>query len=244
MELPSNFSEQIAFNTRSRIEEHILVVMNESTHEEHLFQPLQTTTKQFKIAVTFLSGYIGIFNVTNSKNEFYFKKSITDEEFIQIRIPKAAYEIEALNNEIKRIMIDQEYYQEGDYPFKIQPNFSTVGSIVEISPQGWIIGFVFDDSFGNLLGFDETTLWQEYKLSPNPVDILSLDNIFLECDIAQGMIFRFLEELSGIIHNFTMDLDLGYKYMEKFRGGVQWYIANTKNFITSINFKLKMKTMN
>ena len=40
MELPSNLLEQIAFNTKLRIEEHILVVMDKSTHEEHLSQPL------------------------------------------------------------------------------------------------------------------------------------------------------------------------------------------------------------
>ena len=53
-----------------------------------------------------------------------------------------------------------------------------------------MFGFVFDDSIDNLLGFNETILWEEYILSPNPVDILSFDNIFLETDIAQGKIFR------------------------------------------------------
>ena len=33
MELPIKFLEQIAFNARPRIEEHILIVMNKSTHE-------------------------------------------------------------------------------------------------------------------------------------------------------------------------------------------------------------------
>ena len=56
MECPSKFLEQIAFNTRSKIEEHMLIVMDKSTHEEHLSQPLQTNNKQFKIAVTFLSA--------------------------------------------------------------------------------------------------------------------------------------------------------------------------------------------
>ena len=48
MELPSKFLEQMAFNTGLKIEEHMLVVMDESTHEEHLSQPLQTNNKQFK----------------------------------------------------------------------------------------------------------------------------------------------------------------------------------------------------
>ena len=54
--------------------------MDKSTHEEHLSQPLQTNNKQFKIAVTFLSGYKGIFNATISNNKFYFKKTITDKD--------------------------------------------------------------------------------------------------------------------------------------------------------------------
>ena len=68
MELPSKLLEQIAFNTRRKIEEHMLIVMDKSTHEEHLSQPLQTKNKQFKIAVTFLTGYIGILKVTGSNN--------------------------------------------------------------------------------------------------------------------------------------------------------------------------------
>ena len=67
MELPSQILAQIAFNTRPKIEEHILVLMDKSTHEEHLSQPFQTNNKQFKIAVTFLTAYNGIYNVT-SKN--------------------------------------------------------------------------------------------------------------------------------------------------------------------------------
>ena len=41
-ELPSKLLEQIAFNTRPKIEERMLIVMDKSTHEEHLSQPFQT----------------------------------------------------------------------------------------------------------------------------------------------------------------------------------------------------------
>ena len=64
MELPSKLLEQIAFNTRPKIEEHMLIVMDKSTHEEHLSHPLQTNNNQFKLAVTFLTGYNGIFKIT------------------------------------------------------------------------------------------------------------------------------------------------------------------------------------
>ena len=237
MVLLSKLLEQIAFNTRSRIEEHMLIVMDKSTHEEHLSQPLQTNNKQFKIAITFLNAYNGIFNVTDKNNKFYFLKSITDDEYIIITIPPGAYEIESLDSEIKRITIDEDHYTEANYPFLIKPNFSTLGSIIEITTQGPVITFVPDDSIGDLLGFNKITIYEEYNLSPNPVDILSFDNIFLKCNIAQGMIFR--GKRSGIIHNFTMDVNPGFKYIEKFRGGVQWYMTESKDIISSICFKLK-----
>ena len=240
MQLPSKLLEQIAFITRSKIEEHLLIVMDKSTHEEHLSQPLQTNNRQFKIAITFLTAFKGIFNVTEKNNKFYFTNLISDEDgFVQITIPPGAYEIESLNNEIKRIIIDGGYYNELTYPFKIKPDFSTLGSIIEICTQGPVITIVPDDSIRELLGFNKITIFDEYNLSQNPVDVLSFDNIFIETNIAEGMIFK--GKRSGIIHNFTMDIDPGYKYIERFRGGVQWFMMENKDIISSISFKLSNK---
>ena len=191
MALPSILFEQKAFNTRPKDLELMLILRDKSTHGEHLSQPLQTINTQFKIAATFLSGYNGIFKVTNTNNKVYFKKTITDEDgFVQNTIPPGVYETESLNDEIKRIIIDEEHCTETNYPFTIKPNFSTLGTITEISPQRPIISFMFDDSVKDLLGFNAGTLYEESNLSPNPVDNLSFDDIFLECDIAPGMIFR------------------------------------------------------
>ena len=70
---------------------------------------------------------------------------------------------------------------------------------------------MFGDSIRDLLGFKARTLYEEYTLLNNPVGILSFDNIFIECDIAQRMVFR-VKRL-GILHNFTMDVDPGYKHI-------------------------------
>ena len=243
MELPTKLFEQIAYNTKPKTEEHMLIVMDKSTHEEHLSQPIQTDNKQFKMAVTFLSAYNGIFNVISKNNKFYFIESITDEDgYLQITIPPGAYGIESLNNEFKKVIIDEEHYTEANYPFKIKPNCSTLGSTIEITTQGPVSTFVSDYSFGDLLGFNKLTIYEEYKLSPNPVDILSFDNIFIECDIAQRLIFR--GKRSGTIHNFTMDVDPDYKYFEKFHGEVQWYMMESKDIISSICFKLKNENGN
>ena len=106
MELSRKLLEQIVFNTRSKIEEHMLIVMDKPAHEEHLYQPLQTKNEQFNLVVTFLTGYNGIFNLTNSNNKFYSMKTITNEKgLIQITTPPSAHEIEALDKKLKSIII-------------------------------------------------------------------------------------------------------------------------------------------
>ena len=238
MELPSKILERIAFNKRPKIEEYMLVFTDKSTHEEHLSQPLQTNNKQFNFAVTFLTGYNGTFNVTNSNNRFYLKKTITDgADFVRIAILSGAYEIESLNTEVRRIIFDEEHFTESDYPFRTKPNFSTLGSIIEKSPQGSIINFVFDDKIRNLLGFHENILYKDYNLSPNPVDISSIDNIFLEYDIAKPKIYK--QKRSGIFHNWGMTVNPGNKYVESFAGGITWYMIETKDVISSVSFNLK-----
>ena len=73
MELPSNLLEHIAFNTRAKIEEHMLVDMDKSTHEEHLSQSSRTNNKQYKIAVTILTGYNGILTLKTKITNFISK---------------------------------------------------------------------------------------------------------------------------------------------------------------------------
>ena len=142
MELPTKKIEQLAVNTRSSVEEHILIVMDKNAYEEHLCQPLQTKNKQFKIVITFLIGYNGICNVTNSYNKFYLLNSVTDEDgYIQNCTPPGAYEIDILNIEIKGNIIDEEHYTELGYPFTLKPNFSTLGPIIEKSTQRTVITF-------------------------------------------------------------------------------------------------------
>ena len=123
MKLPSKKLEQRAFNMRPKREEHmLLIVIDKSTHEGHLFQSLQTDNKQYKIAITFLTGYNELFNVTNSNNKFYSTKSFTHKDrFIRITNAPGAYEIESLINEIKRLNF--EHFTEATCPVTIKHNF-------------------------------------------------------------------------------------------------------------------------
>ena len=66
-----------------------------------------------------------------NNNKFYFLTPINRLE--HIKIPKGAYELESLNEEIKRIIIEEGYAKEENYPFLVKPNFSTLGSIIEFT---------------------------------------------------------------------------------------------------------------
>ena len=101
---------------------------------------------------------------------------------------------------------------------------------------------MFDDSIKDLLGFNARTLFEEYNLSPNPVDILSFDNFFQECDIAQGMILK--ARKNNIIHNWTMTVEPGYKFVVKFYRGISCYMMQSKDIISSICFKLTIEIGN
>ena len=41
-----------------------------------------------------------------------------------------------------------------------------------------------------------------------------------------------------------MDVSQGYRHIEKLRGGVQWYMMESKVFISTINSKLKNENGN
>ena len=135
------------------------------------------------------------------------------------------------------MIIDQDHYTEDEYSFTIKPSFSTLGCNIEISPQGPIISVVFNDSIRNLLGFRKTILYKRFNISPNPVDIISFDNIFIETDFAKAMIFK--GKRSGIIMNFTMSVSPGYDIINRYDEGVPWYMMETKDVISSICFNLK-----
>ena len=103
------------------------------------------------------------------------------------------------------------------------------------------IVFTPDDSIRDVLGFKSKVIHEEYNLSDYPVVILAFDNIFLECDIAPGKIFK--SRRSGIIHSWTKTVDPGSKNVEKLAAGITCYMMNTNDFISSIFLK-KTKTMN
>ena len=128
MELPSKLLEQIAFNTRPKIEEHMLIVMKNSTHEENPIQPLHTNNKDFKVGVTYLTGYNGIQNIIEKNNRFYYitpnnllREIILPPGNYAIVLEKNADDIPSFETKIKELIIENGDLTEENYPFLIKP---------------------------------------------------------------------------------------------------------------------------
>ena len=68
--------EQIAFNTRGKAEEYMLIVMDKSIDEVHYKIIKKTLYSSFY----FLEWCIGIFNFTNSKEKFCLAKSYINKD--------------------------------------------------------------------------------------------------------------------------------------------------------------------
>ena len=166
--------------------------------------------------------------MTNKNNKLYFAILIVDKDgFIPEMIPPGAYEIENLNK-IEKNTFEERHFTEVEHPFKNKPHFSTLGSIIEIFRQEPLVSLSPEDSIRDILGFSADKIYGEYNLARTPVDVLSFDNTFLECENDQRLVFK--SKRSGTILNITMHVSPGSKNVEKFKGGVQWYLANTKGF--------------
>ena len=89
----------------------------------------------------------------------------------------------------------------------------------------------------DLLGFNAKRLYEEYNFSPNPVDILSFDTIFLECDIVQGIIFK-IKDLEIFIVLLWM-LILVINTLKNLEVEYNGFFVESKDIISSIFFKFK-----
>ena len=49
---------------------------------------------------------------------------------------------------------------------------------------------------------------------------------------------------SGIIMNSTMSVSPGYEFINRYEGGVQWFMMESKDDISSICFKMKKEKNN
>ena len=146
-------------------------------------------------------------NIEEFNNRFYYK---WDNKDYVINFEKGAYEVKDIENEIKRLMIENNHWDEKDIPFTLSLNLNVFKSVIDIKNDKFSIDFTRPKTFRNLLGFDSKVLKKGYNKSDNTVQITSASSILIKCSIISGGYLN--GESSNILYSLPAYLvPVGYK---------------------------------
>ena len=164
-------------------------------------------TKQYEAALLSLETYNSIPNIIEEKsNEF---KYYNGEAWKTIILSTGAYELNAINNEIKRQIIAN---RDSESAIDITADVSTLKSIVSIDNPNYKVDFGIPNSIGSVLGF-ETVIGHGYNVSLKIVDIIQVNSILVNIDIIMGSYVN--GSSSPTIYSFYPNVAPGYKIVER-----------------------------
>ena len=140
-----------------------------------------------------------------------------------------SYELQAINDEISRHMINnQDYNMDTNESYiNITANLSKLKAIVQISHADYKIDFSKTNSIGSTLGFNTTIISQGYNESPNIVDIMKINSILVHADIISGGYLNGIQH--PIIYSFFPNVSPGRKIVERPNPELTYYPVNRLN---------------
>jgi hypothetical protein len=189
----------------------ITLVSKTSSFQTNFPTPLKLDpNRNYEAALTYFSAYNTIFNVDDTNNKFIYStdparadpskvdKGIT---WKTIKLPNGAYEINQINNEVKR--------QVGE-GIEIGVNLSTTKSYINITKPDFKVDFTKSNTLREMLGFTPQILSTGFNISNNVVQITNLTAIMIHCDLISGSYINGKE--SNVIYSFPANLvPTGYK---------------------------------
>src|SRR5271165_5897498 len=147
-------------------------------------------TKQYEAALLSLDTYNSIPNIIEGKNNVF--KYYNGEAWKTTTLSTGAYELNAINNEIKRQIITND---DSETALDITADVSTLKSIVNIDNPNCKVDFGVFNSIGSVLGFEtiadrcgdiDPVIGHGYNESPSKVDITHINCILVNIDIISG----------------------------------------------------------
>ena len=166
--------------------------------------------KKYEAALVYLSTYNSIPNVSEKRNNIFTYSTDDGVSWKSIALDTGAYELEDINNEIKRRI---KRNGDDEATLEITANISTLKSIVEIKKTSCKVNFGVDHSIGTLLGFGKETISFGYNSSPEKVDITLINSIFVNLDIVMGSYVK--GQQFPTIHSFYPNVPRGYAIIEE-----------------------------
>lgn len=168
------------------------------------------SNKRYEAALLSLDTYNSIPNITNGRNNIFSYSPDSGKTWKTITFGTGAYELSAINMEIKRQLIVN-----GDQKnaISISANESRLTSIVSIEISSYNVNFGVDNSIGPVLGFGAVIIGSGYNESPNIVDIMPVNSIIVNTDIIVGSYVNGFP--SPAIYSFSPEVPPGYKIVER-----------------------------
>ena len=196
--------KQIAINTAPKKSYSIILSSNTTDFTTTISPPIQLRSDNWAIGLINLTTYNSIFNITAINNIFRYNNSTV---WKVITLNPGAYEITDINNEIQRQLT-----LNGDSGISIIINQPTLGSIVNITGAGYQVDFTVVNSIGSTLGFNPVLLTTGYNISPNPVNILSISSLLVNCSIIKDSYLN--SSPYQTLYSFFPNVSPGYKVVE------------------------------
>jgi len=101
----------------------------------------------------------------------------------------------------------------GDTGITISANTITLGSVVDIKPAAIRVDFTVANLLASLLGFKAVVLTAGYNVSPNPVDIITINQILVNCDIIGNSYLN--NSPFPAIYSFPINVNTGERFTEQ-----------------------------
>jgi len=101
----------------------------------------------------------------------------------------------------------------GDTGITISANTIALGSIVDIKSATIRVDFTVANSLAPLLGFNAVVLTAGYNVSPNPVDIITINQILVKCDIIGNSYLN--SSPFPAIYSFPINVNTGERFTEQ-----------------------------
>jgi hypothetical protein len=166
--------------------------------------------KKYEAALLSLDTYNSIPNITASKNNIFTYSNDNGTTWKTITLNTGAYELQAMNDEIKRQIIVN---GDDENALSITANISRLTSIVNIENPSYKIDFSEDKSIGSILGFDKIIISHGYNESSNIVEIMQVNSILVNIDIIMGSYVNGSQ--SPTLYSFYPNVSPGYKIVER-----------------------------
>lgn len=159
-----------------------------------------------------LETYNSIPNIT-SDNTFVYSPN-SGVTWKTITLPEGSYEVAQMNVEIQRQLEANGDWNAGDskHYISVGPNLSTLRAFIKIESATYQVDLAAS-SIRTTLGFNAQTLSSGYHEGENPVDIIKVNSIFINCDIIGGASLDGSQQPT--IYSFYPDVSPGFKVIEK-----------------------------